>query len=167
MKKLLFISVFLFAFMPSLGGCSKGITEVKEVRIYEMESFSEVKQDSLVIYTEPMATKQFEKAFRSAKKKRGKVDITDPEYKVELGEKTYFLWLSQESGTIMDVEDTNTIYSLIDSSVENLNDIFRSSARWRKANWTHLQRAKYSATWSLNVPESKPWGILHSLSSVV
>lgn len=125
MKKYLIISIFLFASIASLSGCSKGIKEVKEVNIYEMESFSEVKEDSLVTFTDKKAIKQFKKAFGSAKKQPGVVDMADPQYKVELGEKSFFLWLNQDHGTIMDVEDTNTIYTLTSKSVKNVNNIFR------------------------------------------
>lgn len=125
MKKYLIISIFLFAFIPSLSGCSKGIKEVEGVNVYEMESFSEVREDSLVTFTDEKAIKQFKKAFSSAKKQPGVVDMADPQYKVELGGKSFFLWLSQDHGTIMDVEDTNTIYSLTGKSVKNVNNMFR------------------------------------------
>ncbi|AOV08022.1 hypothetical protein [Sporosarcina ureilytica] len=85
MKKYLFISILLFAFLASLSGCSKGIKEVKKVNVYEMESFSEVRGDSLVTFTDKKAIKQFKKTFSSAKKQPGVVDMADPQYKVELG----------------------------------------------------------------------------------
>ncbi|WP_438317031.1 hypothetical protein [Sporosarcina sp. FA9] len=125
MKKYLFISIFLFAFIASLSGCSKGMKEVKEVNVYEMESFSEVKEDSLVTFTKKKEIKQFKKAVNSAKKQPGIVDMADPQYKVELGGRSIFLWLSQDHGTIMDIEDTNTIYTLTNKSVKNVNNIFR------------------------------------------
>ena len=125
MKKYLIISILIFSLIASLSACSKGIKEVKEVNVYELESFSEVKEDSLVTFTDKKAIKQFKKAFSSAKKQPGVVDMADPQYKVELDEKSFFLWLSQDHGTIMDVEDTNTIYTLTNKSVKNVNNIFR------------------------------------------
>lgn len=125
MKKYLIKSICLFALLASLSGCSKEIKEVNEVNVYGMESFSEVKEDSLVTYTDKKAIKQFKKAFSGAKKQPGVVDMADPQYKVELGEKSFFLWLSQDHGTIMDLEDTNTIYTLTNKSVKNVNNLFR------------------------------------------
>lgn len=125
MKKYLFISIFIFAFITSLSGCSKGVIKVKEVNVFEMESFSEVKEDSLFTFTDKTEIKQIKKAVNSAKKQPGIVDMADPQYKVELGGKSFFLWLSQDHGTIMDVENTHTIYSLTDKSVENVNNLFR------------------------------------------
>lgn len=123
MKKTLILSLSLVIFIFVLSGCS-GIKKISEVNVFEMESFSEVKEGSLVTFKEKNEIKQLKKAFSSAKKQPGKVDIVDPQYKVELGGKSYFLWLSQEHGTIMNVEDTNTIYSLKDNSVANLNNLF-------------------------------------------
>ena len=123
MKKTLISIISLVTFIFILSGCS-GIKKVSEVNVYEMESFSEVKEGSIATFTGKNEIKQFKKAFSSAKKQPGIVDMADPQYKVELGEKSYFLWLSQEHGTIMNVEDTNTIYSLKDNSVENLNNFF-------------------------------------------
>lgn len=90
-----------------------------------MENFSEVIGDSLVTFTDKKEIQQFKEAFSSAKKQSGIVDMADPQYKVELGGKSFFLWLSPDHGTIMDVEETHTIYSLTGKSVENVNDMFR------------------------------------------
>lgn len=125
MKKYLIVFIFLFAFIPALSGCSKGIKEVNEVKVYEMESFSEVREASLVTFTDRKSIKQFKKAVSSAKKQPGVVDMADPQYRVELGGKSFFLWISQDHGTIMDVEDTNTIYSLTSKSIIDVNDMFR------------------------------------------
>lgn len=122
MKKLLLIPFILFVFLVFLNACNK---EVKEVNVYEMESYSEIIEDSLVTYTNKKEIQQFKEAFSSAKKQSGIVDMADPHYKVELGEESFFLWLDQDHGTIMNVKDTNTIYYLTDKSVENMKNIFR------------------------------------------
>ena len=44
-----------------------------------------------------------------------------PQFKVEMGRKSYFLWISEESGAIMDVKDTHTLYELSNKSVEQMN----------------------------------------------
>lgn len=123
MKKYLIISITFVAFIFILGSCSKETKQVSEVNVYEMESSSEVKEDSLITFTEEKVIKQFEKAFSSAKKQSGIVDVADPEYKVELDGKSYFLWLRQDGGTIMNVEDTNTVYSLQEKHAKSINDL--------------------------------------------
>lgn len=49
--------------------------------------------------------------------------MADPEYKIEIGEKTYFLWIDEKSGTIMHTEDTHTIYSLSNNSIKQVNEL--------------------------------------------
>ena len=51
--------------------------------------------------------------------------MDDPQYKVELGEETYFLWIHEESGTIMNTKDTHTIYSLSDPSVKKVSELIQ------------------------------------------
>jgi hypothetical protein len=38
--------------------------------------------------------------------------MADSVYKVMIAENTYYLWLSDNSGTRMDLEDTHTIYTI-------------------------------------------------------
>jgi len=49
--------------------------------------------------------------------------MADPEYKVELGDESYFLWVSEEYGTIMNLNDTNTIYTLSKSSAKTIKEL--------------------------------------------
>jgi hypothetical protein len=123
MRKGFIMWIMLFVFASILVGCSAGSEKVSKVSIYKMENFDDVKEDSLVTFTEENAIKQFKKAFKSAKKQPGIADIADPEYKVILGGKSYFLWLSSEDGTIMYVNDTHAIYTLSDDAVKFINEL--------------------------------------------
>ncbi|RSD28677.1 hypothetical protein [Mesobacillus subterraneus] len=107
MKKLTFILVMVVAFIV---GCSS--EPIEEVNVYKMKSFSETDMDILVKYTDSKVINAFIKAFNAAHKEPGVVNMADPDYKVELGDETYFLWLEDDHGTIMNMEDTNTIYTL-------------------------------------------------------
>ena len=49
--------------------------------------------------------------------------MSDPENRVEIGSETYFLWISEENGTIMNVNNNNTIYSLPKSSARTINGL--------------------------------------------
>ncbi|MGG0643525.1 hypothetical protein ABE021_06250 [Sporosarcina gallistercoris] len=123
MNRSVLLSITLIAILLVIGGCNTGIEKVDEVSIHEMESFSEVKEDTLVTFTDENEIKKFKKAISGAKKQPGVVDMADPHYKVELGGKSFFLWLSQDHGTIMKVENTNTIYSLKKKSVSDMNEL--------------------------------------------
>lgn len=116
---LLFILVvFTLSFV---GGCSS--ENVEKVDVYEMESFSVIKKDSLTSYTDSEVVSHLVKAFKKAKKEPGVVDMVDPHYKVEFGEESYYLWIHKEQGTIMNLDDTNFIYTLSQSSAKTIYEL--------------------------------------------
>lgn len=53
-------------------------------------------------------------------KEPGIVNMANPQYQFSIGEESYFLWITEDSGTIMNTKDTHTIYSLTNSSVEEI-----------------------------------------------
>jgi hypothetical protein len=112
-----------FIFIILIVGCSISSDKIEKINIYKMKSFSVMEEDSLLTFSESKIINDFMTAFKSAKKVPGIVDMADPEFKVELGDKSYFLWISQESGTIMNVNDTNTIYTLSKSSVKTIYEL--------------------------------------------
>ena len=121
MKKLSLLFVFVVFTLFLVSGCSS--KNIEKVDVYEMESFSVIKKDSLTSYTDSKVVSDFVNAFKNAKKEQGKVDMLDPEYKVEIGENSYYLWISEEQGTIMNVNDTNTIYTLSKSSAKTIKEL--------------------------------------------
>lgn len=98
--------------------------ELKKVNIYKAKSISEVKKDSFIEITDKQAINQLRKAFNHAKNQSGIVNMADPQYKVKIGEKSYFLWISDKSGTIMKIEDTHTIYLLSNESTKLITSKF-------------------------------------------
>ena len=121
MKKLSLLFIFVVFTLIFVSGCSS--KNIEKVVVYEMESFSVIKKDSLTSYTDSKVVSNFVNAFKNAKKEQGKVDMADPEYKVEIGEESYYLWASEGQGTIMNVNDTNTIYTLSKSSAITINEL--------------------------------------------
>lgn len=107
-KRLLII---LTAFVL-LAGWNLWPEKVKEVEVYKMASFSTVKEETKITFSDQRTVKAFKSAFKRASKQSGAVDMADPHYKVILGEESYFLWIDKKHGTIMNLEDTNTIYTL-------------------------------------------------------
>lgn len=123
MKKHFVMLVLTCIFILSLVGCNKGTENIKEVNIYEMKNFSSAQKDSLITITDSKVVRDILKGFSRAKKEAGIVNMDDPQYKVELENETYFLWLSEEHGTIMNSHDTNTIYTLSKSSAKTINEL--------------------------------------------
>jgi hypothetical protein len=122
-KKTMYSSLLAIFVLLSIVGCSS--ENIEKVSIYETESYSKVKEDSLVIITDERIVNDFVEGFRSAKKSSGEVNMADPQYKVELGKEAYFLWINEEHGTIMNVKDTHIYYTLANSSVEKINQAIK------------------------------------------
>ena len=38
--------------------------------------------------------------------------MADPDFTIEVDEQSFYLWIQEEAGTIMNLEDTHTIYLL-------------------------------------------------------
>lgn len=113
MKKL---ALFFIVFLVSCS--SRALENIDSVAFHEMESFSEVKEESVFIITEEEEIRRIQLAVQRAKQEPGIMDMMDPPYAFDLGEASYFLW--PESGTIMDQADTHTIYTLRENDHENV-----------------------------------------------
>ena len=48
------------------------------------------------------------------------VTMEDPEFKIGCEKVTYFLWINEKSGLIMNAKDTHTIYTLSESSTKQV-----------------------------------------------
>jgi hypothetical protein len=123
MRKSILKLFMSLVFIIVLVCCSKSPDNIEKVNVYKMKSFSVIEEDSLVTFSDSKMIKDFVKAFNTAKKVPGIVDMADPAYKIELGDKSYFLWITQESGTIMNLNDTKTIYTLSKSSVKTIYEL--------------------------------------------
>ncbi|HYK74248.1 MAG TPA: hypothetical protein VEV44_14225 [Pseudoneobacillus sp.] len=108
-----------------LSACS--FEKIDKIQLYEMESFSNIRKDSMMIIKDKQDIIQIRNGIDSAKKQPGVVDMADPEYKIEVGKNTYYLWISENSGTIMNLEDTNTIYSLTKYSAKRVGEIIKKN----------------------------------------
>ncbi len=64
----------------------------------------------------------FGEAVRDSIEEPGIVDIINPPYKFNLGEESYFLWITEDDGYIMNSEDTHTIYSLSNRSFKKVKE---------------------------------------------
>ncbi len=112
MKKGVYLVLFLMLIM---GGCTT-------VKVAKMEGFSKVHMYPSINFSKT-EEKVFKNAFDGAKKVSGVANIVDPDYQVILGTENYYLWINEESGTIMNVKDKQTVYSLSKSSAKKIFDL--------------------------------------------
>ena len=83
-----------------------------------MENTSEV-----MVIEDTEAIRTLKEAVNGAEKNRGIVNMEDPEFKIEFEKVTYFLWINEKSGVIMNAKDTHTIYTLSESSTKQVNEL--------------------------------------------
>jgi hypothetical protein len=84
------------------------------------------KETKKIVISDIDAINTIKKAIKSAIKQPGIVDMADPQYKINIGDEIYFLWLTRSDGTIgviMNFKDTHTIYTLSENMTKELKDI--------------------------------------------
>ncbi|WP_404431448.1 hypothetical protein [Sutcliffiella horikoshii] len=99
---------------------------IDQVVINEMESFSEVKGASEKTLKNKEDIKIIQDAFLNANKEPGVADMSDPHYKLLVGANSYYLWIHESSGTIMNREDTHVIYSLSEEAAQGVYKLLDS-----------------------------------------
>ncbi|WP_047984355.1 hypothetical protein [Ornithinibacillus californiensis] len=127
MKKMGLV-VILFVLSIGLFGCQQNADQsntdekIDKVIIYPLGSSS----DKLVI-EDTETIKMIKEAIDHAVQQPGIVDMANPEFRIEIGEESYFLWIDEKSGTIMNTKDTHTIYSLTDNAIKEVNDLVKET----------------------------------------
>ncbi|AZN42628.1 hypothetical protein [Paenibacillus albus] len=116
--------VLLFAVVFAVTGCTH--EKIQQISFNKMKSFKEMEQNSLKVISDTDDISVFSKAFKYAKKNAGIADMADPQYKVKLGKETYFLWITEEAGTIENVNNTNTTYSISKKSAGEVYQLIMS-----------------------------------------
>ena len=120
MKRGLLLCIATMLFLP---GCSRGgIEEADEITINEMLSFWDVKPDSTMTITEAEDIEILIEGIESAKKEPGMVDVMDPEFELLIGDRKFYLWFIGP-GSVMDQEDTHTLYTLKNGVREQFEEI--------------------------------------------
>ncbi|MFG3612927.1 hypothetical protein [Rummeliibacillus stabekisii] len=125
MKKNFFLQLTSVMLLLTLVACSSNeVKETKEVKVQEMVSFSKEKQNTLKVISDSPKVKVIVNAIRQAKKQKGIVDITDPQYRMDTDQDRYYLWFNENgSATIMNDKDKNTIFKIADA--KNLEDVIK------------------------------------------
>ncbi|OZM57973.1 hypothetical protein CIB95_06350 [Lottiidibacillus patelloidae] len=62
--------------------------------------------------------------FNSTRKVEGIVNMAKPDYVLNFGIASYFVWIDGENITVQDTKNTHTIFSLSSETVKEVNDIF-------------------------------------------
>jgi hypothetical protein len=145
-RKSYYICLFIVLFW--VAGCSVNSDieqkEVKkETKMVEVQRLHQLENESAVTIADSNDVRIFKKAVETAMKEPGIADMSDPMYKVTVGKESYFLWLINGHGTIMNTKDTQTIYSLLDQPTKALEQLFTKTYPAIKKDGT-LDMSSYS-----------------------
>lgn len=111
----------VLCFMFLLAACSQ--KPVEELMIFKSVDFSSIKETPVVTLTDDEQIQTVIKAVKHAKKLPGVADVVEPDFEIKFGETTYFLWIGEEGGSVMNKRNSHTMYQLSDSSVSMLCDL--------------------------------------------
>ena len=114
-----------------LSACQNGLLNsdqqaVSKIILHQMESFGQVKENSRIEVTDGQTIELFAEAVSQSDKVSGIADVADPNFKVEFGEKEFYLWLAKEHGSVMDTADTHTLYTMEGKHAEQLHSFLSS-----------------------------------------
>jgi len=129
-RKLKIIGMLL-VMLVVLSACQNGLLNaeqqsVDKIVLHQMKSFGEVKENSRVEVTDEQTIELFAEAISHADKVSGVADVVDPDFKVEFGEKEFYLWVSADHGSVMDEADTHTLYTMEEKHAEQLYSFLSS-----------------------------------------
>lgn len=108
-------------------GCSQeSQVEINEPTEKVAESLPEANANPKIIMLELNGEEElniFKKAVSDSRKDSGIVNIVNPQYQFSIGGDTYFLWISENSGVIMNTKDTHSISLLSSSSIKEVYEL--------------------------------------------
>ncbi|TYQ15093.1 UNVERIFIED_CONTAM: hypothetical protein Cloal_1504 [Acetivibrio alkalicellulosi] len=105
---------------------------ILKVRVYKVINFNELKLELIAEYDEKEKIEIFKKAISDASKITGIVNIIDTNFKFEIvyedeRKDSYYLWLGEkgQKGSLMNIEDTDIIYSISENLTDNISKLIR------------------------------------------
>jgi len=106
------------------------VSEVKEIKISEFENFGSINRDFIKTITDKEDIKNVVKALNSKSKVHGAVDMPEGDFDLLLifedsSEEAYHLWIDSSSATVMQPDDTHTIYNISSKNAEKINQALK------------------------------------------
>lgn len=130
MKKVFILFLFIV-----IAGCSRvdqvnvikvDDSELGQVEVNEMDDSWNSILDTQVSFTNEEEINLFTTALRKMSRLPGVVDVSSPDFLIELDDHQYYLWISEDSGSIMDPDDTNTLYRMDIRSAKEIYELFKA-----------------------------------------
>ena len=138
MKKSILYVLLLSLMSVVLIGCqSKGNNgfsdaNITKVSIFKSSGFGKVNSNFFTVYEDKETLDLFKKVISNAVKQDGVVNMAEPEFDIEViytddNKQGYHLWIGEkgQKSTLMDVNDTHTIYLISEDLTNKLIDLIK------------------------------------------
>ncbi|HLU22788.1 MAG TPA: hypothetical protein VKZ77_09955 [Bacillaceae bacterium] len=125
MKSVLFISTVI-VFIIGILGCQQQSSKINSSNSEKVVNVTIVRFDQqaeLNVSDEVRKVNTILHAIKQAKKHPGIVNVEKPEYKIKIDNETYFLWVDENSVSIMNLNDNHSLYTLTESSAKELKEV--------------------------------------------
>lgn len=105
--------------------------DIQEANIYESNGFDKKSLDLIISYTDEENVELLKNIIKSVKKLEGIVKMSDPDYSLEIiyednSKDQLYVWIMEDGiSSIMDIEDTHTLYNFPEDMNEKLIDLFK------------------------------------------
>ncbi|QDM46036.1 permease [Paenibacillus thiaminolyticus] len=108
-----------------------------EIEIYNVNSMSMNSGEEdrlLVVLTEPIHLRTIDEAISSARPIEGVAKVAQPHFRIHYNNTNYYVWLSKDEqyGAFMNADQSHTLYSLSDRSINQLQELFNDLHLWRE-----------------------------------
>lgn len=126
---------FLVLLLLVLTGCAQvekvdvyeaNSSNVEQVNVKEMNDSWEPLDGSPITFNDREVIHLFTKALRKMDRQPGIMEVSAPDYLIELSGEQYFLWIEENGGSIMEPEDTHTLYNLEEASANEIYELLKS-----------------------------------------
>ncbi|MCA1030818.1 hypothetical protein LCL95_07290 [Bacillus timonensis] len=111
--------IFMFILLFFLAACSS--EDLEEIKI------NGLKNKERIVVTDSKIMNTIKEALQTAEMEPGIVNLANPHFKIVFKNETYFLWITGESGIIMNAKDTHIIFTLSKQAISDLNEIIKES----------------------------------------
>ncbi|NKI21683.1 permease [Paenibacillus dendritiformis] len=109
----------------------------EEVEIYNVQSMplkAGEEDGLLVVLTEPSHLRTIDEAISSARPIEGVAKVAQPHFRIHYNNTNYYVWLSKDEqyGAFMNADQSHTLYSLSDRSINELQELFNDLQLWNE-----------------------------------
>lgn len=111
MKKTIFL-LFIIIVMAILVSACSSAQQSESISMTKMNKSEDAVRNSTVEISDSDEIDALKTAIRKANRLPGIVDVAAPDFTFEIGEDSYYLWIQEDAGSIMNTNDTHTLYTL-------------------------------------------------------